>query len=102
MSDLLGAGFQIGADNSLRWRGVPILYDANFDTNTGTTKRAIVGDWPTLKLYRGAEFRIDTSDQAGTRWDQNLVGFRGEQEIGINASTAVSVGAFQLITGLIP
>jgi len=102
MSDLLGAGFQIGADNSLRWRGTPILYDANFDTNTGTTKRAIAGDWPELKLYRGAEFRIDTSDQAGTRWDQNLVGFRGEQEIGFNASTAVSVGAFQLITGLIP
>jgi len=102
MSDLLGAGFQIGPDNSLRWRGVPILYDANYNTNTATTKGAIAGDWPALKLYRGAEFRIDTSDQAGTRWDQNLVGFRGEQEIGINASTAVSVGAFQRITGLIP
>ncbi len=103
MSELLGAGFSVSQDGTdLRWRGVPILYDANFNTNTGTTKGAIVGDWKTLKLYRGAEFRIDTSDQAGVRWDNNLVGFRGEQEIGINASTAVSVGAFQKITGLVP
>lgn len=102
MSDLLGAGFQIGADNSLRWRGVPILYDANFNTNTGTTKAAITGDWPELKLYRGMEFRVDTTDVAGTRWDQNLIGFRGEEEIGINAKSAVFTGAFQLITGVIP
>jgi HK97 family phage major capsid protein len=102
MSELLGAGFQVGPDNALRWRGVPLYYDANFNTNTGTTKAAIVGDWKTLKLYRGMEFRIDTTDVAGDRWDKNLIGFRGEEEIGINAYTAVFVGAFQLVTGLIP
>ena len=31
----------------------------------------------------------------------NLIGFRGEEEIGFNASTPVSVGAFQLITSAI-
>lgn len=102
MSELLGAGFQISPDNSLKWRGVPILFDSNFNTNSGTTKAAIAGEWNTLKLFRGMEFRIDTSDVANTRWDQNLIGFRGEEEIGINAAPAVLVGAFQLITGLIP
>ena len=82
--------------------GVPILWDPNFDTNTNTTKRAIAADWSQFKLYRGMEFRIDTSDQAGTRWDANLIGYRGECEIGFNASTGVAVGAAQLITALIP
>jgi HK97 family phage major capsid protein len=102
LSDFLGAGFATGADNILRWRGVPIFFDANFDTNTGTTKAAIVGDWKSLKFYRGLEFRIDASDIAGTRWDNNLIGYRGEEEYGVNADTAVAVGAFQLITGIIP
>lgn len=101
MSELLGAGFQIGPDNTLRWRGCPIYYDANLGSNA-TTKIAIVGEWKAAKFYRGMEFRIDSSDVAGTRWDKNLVGFRGELEFGINAYPAVFVGAFQLVTGIIP
>ena len=101
MSDLLGAGFSTDG-NQLRWRSVPIYFDQNFNTNTGTTKAAIAGDWKALKFYRGMEFRIDSTDIAGDRWDKNLIGFRGEEEYGINADTAVAVGAFQLITGLIP
>ncbi len=95
MSDFLGAGFSVGADNSLGWRGTPIYYDANLGTNA-TTKIALCGEWREAKLYRGLEFRIDSSDVAGTRWDYNLIGFRGEEEIGFNALTAVAVGAFQL------
>lgn len=103
LSELLGAGFTVSqTGEELRWRGVPILYDANFNTNTGTTKAAIAGDWKAAKLFRGVEFRVDTSDVAGTRWDQNLIGFRGEQEIGFNARPAMFTGAFQLITGVIP
>ena len=102
LSELLGAGFQTGPDNTLRWRGIPIYYDANFNVNTSTTKAAIVGEWKALKFYRGGEFRVDSSDTAGTRWDNNLIGFRGEEEYGVNADTAVAVGAFQLITNLIP
>jgi hypothetical protein len=84
------------------WHGVPIFSDANLDANTGVSGTAIAGQWDMLKLYRGVEFRIDTSDQSGTRWDQNLVGYRGEQEFGINAGSAVAVGAFQYLTGLVP
>ena len=103
MSELLGAGFTTGPNgDDLRWRGVPIRYDANFNTNTGTTKRAIAANWKALKLFRGMEFRIDTSDVAGTRWDKNLIGFRGEEEIGFNAYPALYTGALQLITGVIP
>jgi HK97 family phage major capsid protein len=93
---------RIDSNGQLRAWGIPIYWDAAFDTNTGTTKRCIMGDWKTLKMYRGMEFRIDTSDIAGTRWDYNLVGFRGEEEIGVNAHTAVAVGAFQLGVAIIP
>lgn len=101
MSDLLGAGFSIGTDNALRWRGVPVFFDANLTTNAAS-KIAIVGEWKALKFYRGMEFRVDSSDVAGDRFDKNTIGFRGEVEFGVNADTAVATGAFQLITGLIP
>ena len=101
MSEFLGAGFSIGADNTLRWRGIPIYHDSNLGTNAAT-KIAIIGEWKTLKFYRGMEFRVDSTDIAGDRWDKNLIGFRGEEEFGVNADTAVAVGAFQLITGVIP
>lgn len=95
-------GFTFSPEGGLMLWGVPILWDPNFNTNTGTTKAAIAADWSAFKLFRGMEFRIDVSDQAGTRWDANLIGYRGECEIGINASTGVNVGAAQLITALIP
>jgi hypothetical protein len=50
----------------------------------------------------GDGFRVDTSTEANTRWDLNLTGFRGEEEIGFNADPYVSSGIFQLITWLIP
>ena len=81
--------------------GTPVFYDTNLGTNAAT-KIAIAAEWDAFKLYRGMEFRIDSSDQAGTRWDQNLVGFRGEMEMGINAETGVHVGAAQLMTAVIP
>ena len=70
--------------------------------NTGTTKGAIAGDWSALKLFRGSEFRVETSDQAGERWDRNEIGFRAEEEIGLHAGTAVATGAFQLGVNIIP
>lgn len=101
-SNTIPSGFNMSPDGTLRFYNVPIYTDSNLDANTGQAGIAIAGEWKQLKLYRGTEFRIDTSDQAGTRWDQNLVGFRGEQEFGINAGTAVAVGAFQFLTGLVP
>ena len=77
--------------------GVPIIRNANMPAGT-----AVVGEFGSATMYTGLGYRIDTSDQAGTRWDQNLVGFRGEEEIGFHAGSGVSVGAAQLVTGLIP
>jgi HK97 family phage major capsid protein len=96
------AGFSRLADGNLAYWGVPLLGDPNFNANTGTTKAAIAADWKAFKFFRGLEFRIDTSDQAGSRWDNNLVGFRGEEEVGFNASPGVSVGAAQLLKAIIP
>ena len=106
-SDLLGAGFTFGNNlgsiggGSLSYRGVPIYWDSNLGTNAAT-KIAIGAQWDVFKLYRGLEFRIDSSDVAGTRWDTNLVGFRGEEEIGFHAGTGVEVGAAFLLTAVIP
>ena len=80
---------------------MPIYHDANLGSNA-TTKIAIAGEWKALKFFRGIEFRVDSSDVAGTRWDKNLIGYRGEEEFGVNADTAVAVGAFQLIKSIIP
>lgn len=94
-------GFTRTDSGQVSFWGVPMYWDANYNTNTGTTKGCIMGDFKQAKLYRGLEFRIDTSDVAGSRWDNNLIGFRGEEEIGINATAAVYVGAFQLCTSII-
>lgn len=94
-------GFTKTESGGLAYWGVPIFYDTDLGTNA-TTKIAIAADWDAFKLYRGMEFRIDSSDVAGTRWDQNLIGFRAEEEIGFNAETAVHVGAAQLLTAVIP
>jgi len=45
---------------------------------------------------------VDTSDIAGTRWDYNVTGFRGEMEMAFDARPAVFAGYAQLITDIIP
>ncbi len=94
-------GFSRNQSGQLTFWGIPIVYDVNLGTNA-TTKIAIAAEWKAFKLYRGMEFRIDSSDVAGDRWDKNLIGFRGEMELGFNAETAVHVGAAQLMTSVIP
>lgn len=66
------------------------------------TQTAIVGEWSSPQLYVGDDFRVDVSSEANDRWDKNLTGFRGEEEIGFNADPFVASGIFQRITGLIP
>lgn len=94
-------GLQQTSGGGLTFWGRDVKYDANFNTNTGTTKGAIAGEFKQAKLYRGMEFRIDTSDVAYLRWDQNLIGFRGEEEIGFNAYPAIATGAFQWCSSVI-
>lgn len=94
-------GFTRTASGGLAYWGIPVYYDSNLGT-AAATKILIGGEFSACKLYRGMEFRVETSDQAGTRWDQNLIGFRGEEEIGFHAGTAVNTGALQLMTAVIP
>jgi HK97 family phage major capsid protein len=98
----MAAGFRPLQNGGVSIFEIPLLWDPNLTTNTGAAKIGILADWAQFRLFRGTEFRVDTSDQAGTRWDQNLVGFRGEQEIGFHAGPGVSVGCAQLITGIVP
>jgi hypothetical protein len=41
------------------------------------------------------------SSEAGDRWDKNLTGFRGEEEIAFDARHAVYAGRFQRITNAV-
>ena len=61
----------------------------------------IVGEWSALAMYLGQERRIDSSDQAGTRGDYNLTGFRGEEEMGLDARPAAYAGAFQYVADVL-
>jgi HK97 family phage major capsid protein len=66
-----------------------------------TTDNLVVGEFSDLQFFRGQGYRVDTSDQAGTRWDKNLTGFRGEEEIAFDARPSVYTGHFQRVTNLL-
>ena len=84
--------------------GIPVYADAAAD-QTGTaavTDNLVVADWKKFKVYFGESYRVDSSDEAGTRWDTNLTGFRGEEEMGFDARPAVYAGHAQMITDVVP
>ena len=89
--------FSIDPDGQVRVWGIPTYPD-----NSITSDTLLVGNFKAAKLFVGMGFRIDTNDQAGTRWDYNLIGFRGEEDLAFDARTAVATGAFERITNLIP
>lgn len=66
-----------------------------------TTDKLVVGEFKSAELFFGEGYRVDTSDQAGTRWDYNLTGFRGEEEMAFNADPYVASGMFQLVADLL-
>jgi HK97 family phage major capsid protein len=70
-----------GSDGQLRLFNLPFLADPNMPAHTG-----IVGDFSAARLYTGLGYRVDTSSEAGTRFDCNLTGFRAEEEIAFNAT----------------
>ena len=61
---------------------------------------ALAGAWSDCDPYLGSGFRIDVSSEAGTRFDQNVTGFRAEEEFGFNAEPYVRTGKFAKILGL--
>jgi HK97 family phage major capsid protein len=81
----------------MRVWGLPVYADPNMPTDN-----LVVGEWKSATLYTGQTYRVDVSDQAGTRWDTNETGFRGEEEIGFNADPYVTAGMFQRISDLVP
>ena len=66
------------------------------------TDSMVVGEWSSAQLFLGDDYRIDTSTEANDRWDENLTGFRGEEEIGFNGDPYVASGMFQRITDFVP
>ena len=51
-------------------------------------------------MFVGQDYRIDVSSEAGSRFDQNITGFRAEEEFGFNAQPYVRTGRVQKILGL--
>lgn len=84
--------------------GLPVYPDAGADqqNTAAVVDNLVVAAWKKFKLYFGENYRVDQSDQAGSRWDANLTGFRGEEEMGFDARPAVYSGAAQLITDITP
>lgn len=62
----------------------------------------VVGDFKSAFFFRGQSYRVDVSSEAGDRWDKNLTGFRGEEEIAFDARPYVYTGYFQRITNVMP
>ena len=83
--------------------GIPVYMDAaaSLQGTAAVLDNLVVGAWKKLKVYFGENYRVDSSDVAGTRWDVNVTGFRGEEELGFDARPAVYAGWFQMITDIL-
>ena len=52
------------------------------------------------EIYTGQEYRIDVSSEGGNRFDQNITGFRAEEEFAFTAEPIVKTGRLQEVTGI--
>jgi HK97 family phage major capsid protein len=75
--------------------GLALRHSPNMPTDS-----LVVGDYKSAMFFRGQGYRVDVSSEAGTRWDYNLTGFRGEEEIAFDARPAVFTGNFQRIVNV--
>ena len=84
--------------------GLPVYADAGADLQgtAAVVDNLVVADWKAFKVYWGQDYRVDSSDVANTRWDYNLTGFRGEEEMAFDARPAVYAGRAQMITDIAP
>jgi HK97 family phage major capsid protein len=74
--------------------GIPVIPDNNIPSDT-----LLIGNFKAANLYIGAGYRVET-DSSGTRFDYNLIAFRGEEDLAFDARPAVAVGAFARIVDL--
>ena len=78
--------------------GVQIVRDPNWpSTYVGT---AVLIDRTAPDIFTGTEYRIDVSSEAGNRFDQNITGFRAEEEFAFNALPVIATGRAQKVTGI--
>lgn len=84
--------------------GIPVYPDTTADINAtaSITDNLIVAEFSKFKIYTGQAYRVDMSDVAGDRWDKNLIGFRGEMELGFDARPATYAGYAQLVADILP
>ena len=78
--------------------GVRLLSDPNWPSaQVGT---GLLIDASEVTIFTGQGYRIDVSSEAGNRFDQNVTGFRAEEEFGFNAEPYVRTGRVQKIIGI--
>lgn len=78
--------------------GVPLRSDPNWPAaQVGT---ALIIERSDVEIFTGQEYRIDVSSEAGTRFDQNITGFRAEEEFAFNAEPYVRTGRVQKVIGI--
>ena len=78
--------------------GVPLRSDPNWPAaEVGT---GLLIDTSEVQMFVGSDYRIDVSSEAGSRFDQNITGFRAEEEFGFNAQPYVRTGRVQKVLGL--
>ena len=87
----------VNGKNILSVWGIPVYRESEYLTGSDDM---IVGEFSALKVYFGEGQRIDSSDVAGTRWDKNVTGFRGEMEMAFDARPAVYAGALQFVADI--
>jgi HK97 family phage major capsid protein len=78
--------------------GVPLRSDPTWPAAKAGTGLLI--DTAYTQIYTGSGFNIDVSSEAGSRFDQNVTGFRAEEEFGFNAEPTVRTGRVQQIIGI--
>jgi HK97 family phage major capsid protein len=85
--------------------GIPIGVSTNIPTNlgVGTNQDAIiVGDWNEAHWFQRQDMTLDSSDVAGTAFEQNQVWFRLEERVGFTAERFPQAFAVISGAGLVP
>lgn len=88
------AGPSAGQPETTLW-GLPVIKCAELAAGT-----ALIADWTSFDIWLGNDFRIDVSSEAGSRFDQNITGFRAEEDFGFTALPPVATGRVVKVTGL--
>jgi HK97 family phage major capsid protein len=88
------AGPSAGQPTTSLW-GLPVVKCAELASGT-----ALVAEWSAFDIFLGNDFRIDVSSEAGNRFDQNITGFRAEEDFAFNAEPGVRTGKVVKVTGI--